>query len=47
MVLNGSTVYTNYQAPLQGMAYVPIHTGQQVQQFTSAQGKLDYLKILF
>lgn len=40
MVLsNGSTVYTaGYQAPLQGMAYVPIHTGQQVQQFTSAQG---------
>ena len=44
MVLsNGSTVYTaGYQTPLQGMAYVPIHTGQQVQQFTSAQGFIFY-----
>lgn len=37
---NGSTVYTGYQTPMQGMAYLPmsIQPGQQVQQYTTTQG---------
>ena len=46
---NGSTVYTGYQAPLQGMAYVPmsIQPGQQVQQYTTAPGSLNQQVLKF